>query len=270
MAIRFETKKVSPRMAREWLKKNIDNNRPEKKSRIPGYARDMAAGNWRLTAETIKFNVDGYLIDGQNRLLAVIIADVSVTFAVAYDVPNDAMEVMDSGASRTAADMLNIGAGVQGNAKLTASIVRWALMWDTGDFVGNSWDYKPTNAEINARYLAEVAAFNASNARGKDVQRSGVGNGSVAGFAHYLFCRVDEEQAKGFFDQYILPDGIPATSPIMVLRNRMIRMKVDRMTRPEMLVFFVKAWNFYRDDEPIDRLLSVKGELTNDNFPQPR
>ena len=63
---------VTPDMAAGWLKLNVEKNRNVKKSRINGYVRDIQSDNWVLTGEAIKFDVDGRLIDGQNRCQEVI------------------------------------------------------------------------------------------------------------------------------------------------------------------------------------------------------
>jgi len=44
-----------------------------------------------------------------------------------------------------------------------------------------------------------------------------------------------------------------------------------RLTRPEQLALFIRAWNHFRDDNPVDRLQLVRsGDLDNSNFPQPK
>lgn len=268
--MRFERKTVTPRMAKAWLKKNIETNRNPKKGKIPMYARDMATGKWQEdTGETIKFDETGRLIDGQNRLHAVVLADVPVTFDVAFDVPIAAMPVLDTGSSRTSADSLKImGAGSR-DSPAASSITRWAIMWDNEDFMGVG-TYKPTPAEIGERYLTEEGAFDAAVGRSKDCQRRGLGNGSAAGLACYLFSAIDIEQTHSFFDQYISGADLPHRSAVLALRNRIARARVDRTSRPEQLALFVRAWNNFREDAPMDRIILKRGDLTNLNFPMPR
>jgi hypothetical protein len=58
---------VSPTLARQWLEHNTCN-RPLKPERIEAYARDMAAGEWRITGEMFKFATDGRMLDGHEPL----------------------------------------------------------------------------------------------------------------------------------------------------------------------------------------------------------
>lgn len=268
--IRYETVEVTPQLAKRWLGKNAENNRLPKGSKIPAYARDMLQGSWQAdTGETIKFDPDGDLIDGQNRLRAVVMAGVSVAFDVAYDVPRRAMQVVDTGAARTAGDVLRI-AGANDRMR-AASIIRWVILWDAKIFTGVGGQLKPTTTEIIQRYSAESGAFNSAATRATDCQNRALGTGAPAGVAHYLFSRIDREQTHAFFDQYISGANLPDKSAVLALRNKIARARVDRTTRPEQLALFIRAWNGFREDRPTDRLqITRRGELTNLNFPQPR
>lgn len=277
MSITYERVLVTPSMARQWLDKRPDNQRTEKRGKITAYARDMKSGRWdENTAEFIKFDVNDKLIDGQNRLLAVILADIPITFDVAHGLPSAAMLVLDSGAPRGASDAMKI-ANVVSRAR-SAAIVRWSILWDAGFYTGMGGTLRPTNMEIVERYAADQGIYNAAASRATDCQNRGLATGAPAGVAYYLFSRIDQESAHGFFDQYVSGANLPDRSSILALRNRMAKVRVDRITRPEQLALFIRAWNAYRDSRPMDSLIIVKAKpgsempakLTNDNFPQPK
>lgn len=277
MSITYTRELVTPSIARQWLGKRPDNQRVEKRGKITAYARDMKSGRWdELTAEFIKFDENGSLIDGQNRLLAVILADVSITFDVAHGLPSAAMLVLDSGAPRGAADAMKVS-GVASRAR-GAAIVRWSILWDAGIYTGTGGRLHPTNSEVVERYATDQGVYNAAASRATDCQNRGLATGASAGVAYYLFSRIDHESAHGFFDQYVSGANLPVRSSILALRNRMARVHVDRITRPEQLALFVRAWNAYRDSRPMDSLIIVKAKpgsdvpakLTNENFPQPK
>lgn len=95
---------ITPEMAKEWLASNIKNNRPIKRAKE--YAEDMKAGKWRLTHQGIAFNEEGTLIDGQNRLTAIVMAGIPITMSVVFDCPVDSFEVLDIGRPRSLGDYL--------------------------------------------------------------------------------------------------------------------------------------------------------------------
>lgn len=268
--ITYDRVTVTPSLAKQWLAKNAENNRSPKTAKIPSYARDMLAGRWNSdTGETIKFDEDGTLVDGQNRLLAVVRAGVAVDFDVARGLPRmTAMQVIDSGAARTGMDVLKI-ANATDRAR-TSGIVRWVILWDAKFFTGQATTLKPTNTEILDRYRMDAGQFDAAAKRATDCQHRGLSTGTPAGVAHFLFSRIDVEATHQFYDQYISGANLPDRSAVLALRNKMARIRIDRLTRAEQLALFIRAWNAFREGRPLDRMqITQSGELTNANFPQP-
>lgn len=275
MAIKYERVGVTARIALQWLERNAGNNRTQKGARITRYARDMAAGRWNSdTGETVKFNTFGELIDGQNRLCAVVEADkltpgIVVDLDVARGLPVEAMQVIDSGASRSLSDVLRISGTPDRNR--VASVVRWVANWDLGNFTGGG-KLTPTNAELWDVYRKDADAFDAAGARGGDLQRRALGRSRSMGTAFYLLNRLDEVAAQMFFDGYIsgANGALTPGSPALALRNRIGRQDIERQSAAEQLALTIKAWNAFRADEKVERLNLPKGDLTSVNFPQPK
>ena len=103
----FDIEIITPIKAEEYLARNT-RNRNKKPMKIARYARDMAAGNWRFTGEPLKFAADGTLLDGQNRLHAVIESGASIQTAIARGITLEAQDVMDTATPRSGADQLVI------------------------------------------------------------------------------------------------------------------------------------------------------------------
>lgn len=99
---------ITPDLARAYFAKNIDKNRKLSSAEVEKYKADILADRWKDTGETISFNEDGELINGQTRLCAIIAAGVPVELWVCRGVPNDAIEVIDSGRSRSISDRMTI------------------------------------------------------------------------------------------------------------------------------------------------------------------
>lgn len=101
--MRTATEQITPRIAAAYLSRPA-SNRPIKSYVVASYAADMREGLWRLTHQGIALTTDGLLCDGQHRLRALIEADVTLPFAVTRDVPPEAVEGLDCGATRTLRD----------------------------------------------------------------------------------------------------------------------------------------------------------------------
>lgn len=99
---------VTPEKAREWLSHNHPNNRPKKTMNILKMASDMVAGRWVLTHEGIAFDNLGNLIDGQNRLEAIIKADKQVEMMVFHNIHPQAFFAMGHATTRSLHDAFTI------------------------------------------------------------------------------------------------------------------------------------------------------------------
>ena len=98
---------ITPELAQEWLDRG-GTNRKITQRRIDAMAAAIQRGEWRLTGEAIKLDAEGRVRDGQNRLHAIVQAGMPVTSVVACGVDEDAFDVMGTGRSRNAADVLHI------------------------------------------------------------------------------------------------------------------------------------------------------------------
>ena len=95
---------VSPETAAQYLLLN-KCNRPLKRGAIAEWADEMRKGEWKETHQGIAFDTDGNLIDGQNRLSAVVEAKVTVRMLVTYNLDPSAFLVIDDGVARSGADL---------------------------------------------------------------------------------------------------------------------------------------------------------------------
>lgn len=258
---------VDPTTAESWLARN-PNNRNVRKPVVDSYARDMVSGNWMLNGETIKFDTADRLIDGQHRLSAVVVADVTVPMVVMRGVDADVMDTVDVGAKRTYADALKLQG--EENTTTLAAVVRRAVMWQKGART-NTGAVRPTAREMNSfiktnpqiRTSAEIAARYATRT---------LLPASVIGLSHWLFSPLEPDDAEWFLARVADGDGLPSNSPIAVLRKRVVNMRVGggRVNETEALALVIYAWNAHRAGETRTKLQMPKGGLTPENFPEPR
>ena len=257
---------VKPATAEDWLGKN-QSNRAVRDRVVAAYARDMAAGNWRITGEGIKFATSGRLLDGQHRLHAVVRADVAVPMLVVRGVPEDAQEVMDSGAGRTAGDALRLRG--EANYSTLAAAARLAIAYEAGRIASNSGE-KTTHAEIiefvsaneDLRYAVEVAA---SWRNAIDVPIS------VLVVAIWRLYRLNPEDCLSFFSQLANKTGLRSGDPVLALLNRLteVRRSSRRLDRADYLSLIFRAWNLWRTRKSVQRLpVAVRGDSVD--IPEPR
>jgi len=121
---------VTPEMAKSWLELNVPNNRAIRRPDVEAYKELIKAGRWQMTPEGIQFNTDGHLIDGQHRLTAIAEGRTSVWLVVWRDVPIEAMEYLNTGRSRSLADVLTVTGGVGSDVPARQMVSRAAVIYD--------------------------------------------------------------------------------------------------------------------------------------------
>jgi len=127
---------VTPEMAAQWLRSNTAN-RKASQAAVKRWAEIMKAHSWKLCSDAIAFDVNGVLINGQHRLMAVIEANMTQPFLVAYNFPDGSKEACDIGKKRQLHEIMTIG-GYE-ISQLHAAVCKFLLTpWDqTGVMVAD-------------------------------------------------------------------------------------------------------------------------------------
>lgn len=102
--LKMEYITITPEMDEKWLEKN--RNRRVRLTDVEKYARDIQNGDWGTNRDPIAFSKDGYLVNGQHRLLAIIKSGISTKMLVERDVEEGC--VFDTGLMRSAGDEVKL------------------------------------------------------------------------------------------------------------------------------------------------------------------
>jgi hypothetical protein len=119
---------LTPGAAGLLLRDHNGSNREFKPGKANEYARVMKRGGWQRNKETMAMDVTGALRDGQNRCLAVLIADSDIEIGVMLGETVTAPRYYDGGQPRSAGDILHMG-GIDDPA-LRARIVKTAANYE--------------------------------------------------------------------------------------------------------------------------------------------
>jgi hypothetical protein len=250
--------------ARQFLEKNapfekgVDGtNRPLSQRTVNRYAIQMLRGLWKLTHQGIGFAKNGSLKDGQHRLLAIVQAaeegaidgeeilppnpKIKIQMQVTFGLDDNAFEVLDTGLSRTANQILAI-AGYTNQIALAAS-ARLLFLYDNYDY--KYWrKTKVTNHDVlntvrqtaidqylpEATPVAPIGLIIPATAVGYFVCERAMPSGPIEEFLHGLKTGED----------------MKADDPRMVLRNYAIRSKGQAKVRRDAyqhLALFIISWN---------------------------
>jgi len=276
---RIDIVDIGPKLASRMLQFN-ENNRTLKRRKIGEYYRDMINERWHTnTGESIKFDTTGNLRDGQNRLYAVIKANVTLPFLVVRGMCPSSFMVLDTGARRSALDVLHID-GHDNCSALAGASRKFKLYSKSGGKNLSGSFYVPSNEDIldfvnNNPQIEESVKFAKKhcNKFGKKY----IGYSTLA-FLHFVFSKKSRQSASLFFEALeagynvnsysgsILARCIPEQlTTLATLRNRLLEQGTEKGFFKDVfcITIIMKCWNWFRVGKPMSTLRLGKKEMTS-------
>lgn len=264
------TMAVTPEFAKELLARYDDGtgkiyNRTPGVTHVIKLARDMSHGHWLDTGVPIIIGTNGMVLDGRQRLEAVILSGQTIHFDVTYNVDPSAQLGMDRPRKRTFAHDLQM-ANVPNN-NVVAAICGLILHWRSGkiyDRRETPTDMELREFEAENRELIQVASRQAGTIR----TRVPLATMTVLGAMIYEGMLVNEDACVDFFGKLATGEDISDGNPILAYRNTLIR--YDRRRKPprtSQLYQGVHAWNLWRAGRTA-KFLVVPPTITSETFPR--
>lgn len=260
---------VTPELAEKWLVHNT-HNRNRKVRAIERMVADMVHDAWSWTGAAICFANDGTLLDGQNRLYAVIESGKTIPMIVVTGLALEAQNDIDTGTVRKLADVLSMHG--ETNASTLGGLIRLAEAWERGHRAtvfntaalgSNSACLTFLDAHPEMRDIANWA---------KNANIAGLSPG-LLGLAYWATSRIDDEDADFFFAR--LEDGqqLVKGNAIFELRRTLAERSArlnTTLNRTWALAIVFKGWNAFRDGAEVGIYRWARGGSRPEAFPVPR
>ena len=258
--VKPEVVTITPELATEFLKMNTKNRNPDKRS-ISTYAAAMKARQWMLNGVPIVISNENILLDGQNRLLACVLANVPFDSLVVWGIEQESFKTIDIGKNRTAGDILTIEGGIKNASIVAGSISKYfALMNghnpDTGNDVNGGVRLRDISLnkgvvlDFYRRHPAvcDVVTEHAMTLKNSKSSAKLLAPSLVGGYELYLILEKGHlfKTTSNFFNQLFTGRNIENES-ILLLRDALIRHKTKQkiLTGVQRGVYFAKTWNAY-------------------------
>lgn len=154
--MQFKVVNITPAMARRWLQK-AGANRKKSDPHIRRLAQKMADGRWITNGQTISFDIDGKLIDGQHRLEAIALSGATIEHAVALDVSDPkAFTTYDGDALKRGADQVATMMGATHGKDLVAA-ARVVYAYESASTMEDFSQAVGKTAQFSNEHIAEYA-----------------------------------------------------------------------------------------------------------------
>lgn len=259
---------ITPQMAKDILERNI-NNRSPKWGKVHQYALDITAGRWKVNGESIKFSPSGRLLDGQNRMWAVVEADQPIETVIAWNVDDDAQVTVDTGVQRSFADVLRMR-GIKNSVAVAAVTRSVHILIHSGSF--NPKQLTPSHQALSATFdshpeILEQSGHLSTIAKNVHLPLA------IMGGLWWRFKELDASDAEFFWERLNSDVDQQEGDPIYALRRVLTNLNERsnlRVLPQHMAAFVIKAWNAYRDGTQVKTLQYRPGGANPEKFPEPR
>jgi hypothetical protein len=243
---------ITPEIAKRLLEQN-ECNRPVSESLVAQITKDISCGYWVLNGETIIVSAEGFLNDGQHRLLAVVRADAPIQTAMMFGVSRGSRTTVDQGRSRSTANFMSM-TNVP-NAHRASAVANLWLAYTKGIL-------RPENTR------QDVLAFYRQHKREIDgaVHRLGVNPYAVSvGYAplvasFLILKEVNPTDTEWFFDKFLSGADLSQESPILWLRQKMSLIHGDAVRNWLKLELILRHWNAWRAKKQMTRHIAFTGQ----------
>ncbi|HUU60155.1 MAG TPA: hypothetical protein VMZ50_11470, partial [Phycisphaerae bacterium] len=219
--VRARVESVSPDTAISWLQKTEESvdfkNRKLMPSLYNAYAEEMRRGDWDENGETIIISKEGYVLDGQHRLWAVVESGATIRCLVARGVDKDMFLTIDRGKGRSLGDVLRKG-------KMLTSALQWVHRYDRETMTAGTGRANSLTSKQAERLLVEQPDIEASLPHGEPLRH--LMPKAAAVFCHFAFAKAESaEIADEFFRSLADGVGLKRGDPVLALRDKLFDRK---------------------------------------------
>lgn len=256
MSTEMRLESVTPEKATAYLSKN-KSNRPISERNTERLATAMAAGEWVVNGESIKFNGDGSLVDGQHRLAAIIRSKKTIKTYVVRGLPSTSYDTIDQGKPRSLADLLARAGEI--HYCCLASAIRWFLCFKSNSYPRDQ--RRLSNAALH-NFLEETPSVRDSVASILEwCGKQSFPRGFMAGF-HCYVSTIDKKAADEFIKGVCTGENLTKQMPEYKLRQSMIDdvSALRKMHLNQLSILFAKSWNYKRTGKEVKVLKTSKEE----------
>lgn len=271
----FERAALTPELAEKWLGRN-HGNRNLRGGKLNVYTRDMRNGHWLFTGDTIKFDWDGRMIDGQHRCEAVIASGETIDVLVVRGLDPRVQDVLDVNAARSIADALRFN-GYDKYVSIMASAAPIAMARAEGYLSTADATAQPSITHSEAlEWIAENPSIVNAAALASETYKSLDTLPSSLAYAIWRLQQIDGPAATSFFTtaSQMMTNGPGDPRHTLVKKLRSFRDEGVR-NRPAMHIHVIfRTWNAWRDKTRITNIpLSTRlsdGSVHGVRIPEPK
>lgn len=246
----------------DGVKKGLCSNRPISDGRVTLLATSIENGEWVLTHQGVAIDTQGYLLDGQHRLWAIVHSQKTVPIRVTYGLSPSVMSVIDRGRVRSLGNVLHIQGEKYGGTKVGIGRMLAAFVLGNGsDDLRHSRQTDKVILDYVDRFKDDIDWFISLKKRGAFASAP---LAAVMAYGHSAFPDEMNVLAQKFLDG----TGLSKGDPLHTLREKIIGDTSDVLLRryPSKILLMRYAFNAFAKAVQSEPAFRVSEGLTGYEF----
>lgn len=247
MDIKILKQEIGPGLATQLLKNNTIN-RPVSRANLKRIVMAMRDGEWQEdTGETLKFDKEGNILDGQHRLMAIVESGKSYEFMIIEGLNKSVFDVIDTGKMRSASDSLHI-LGVK-SVVTVSGIIRRYMYLESGKIYNKSNEAAlSSNTKVVNEYQKQPKEWERVTQKASVLNKQSnrlLSKPFIGAWYKYLYDN-EPDECEVFFHKLMLGLGLTdQDDPIFLLRNMLLVNKNSdtKLTQFALNAYFIVTWN---------------------------
>lgn len=240
---------ITPEKASKYLAHTAPN-RPKSSGKIAKFAMDIKKGEWKLTHQGIALTSDGRLLDGQNRLQAIIESGLPIWMSVTTGVKEDCFDVIDTGTNKTGANALAMMGIQPRNARIIASAVPYCVSYESGYQPQKSIDGKRhgnSNLLVVNYFKTNPKIASSADFVSKMPRRDCILKESLSCFFHYQIKKIGRSDADEFLLLLLTGENLDSDSVVFEMRRQLIASRIGNLRLIDQTIIkrIIVTYNFY-------------------------
>jgi len=214
---------VTPKMAKEWLERVPERQRKASPSKVRKWSYFMDVAEWKLSNDAIIFDSDGFLINGQHRLMALLEAGKPQQFIVGRGWSPDTFIIMDRQNTRRTQQFVR---GQHSNTLAGAGY--YVTLYLRGEYprpFGACVEPVESLSNIEDRITGPQIQSAVNVIHDADMAKSKIGKLGFLSFLYWYYVHVaqcDKSRVQAFFYGLGTGVGLKSGDPALALRNRVL------------------------------------------------
>lgn len=233
---------IGPAEAERLLHAN-PGNRHLTLNALARIVRDLDNGRWQFNGESIVVADTGELNDGQHRLQAVLNTRKPIRSVIAFGVPRESRETLDTGKARDLADWVSLHGINYATTVAAACRVVMAYERSNGENLGSyGGSGSPSVAEALERAVTDKGLHEAAAHAQSLTHTQRLVPGSMVAACYYLLDRAAKD-GPWFVDRVCIGDSLERESPAYETRRALMMTQTKR--RADLGAMLLWGWHFH-------------------------